>query len=172
MMVSLGPTARATIVIGLIGLTQISAMPHLTIAGFVIDLFLILTVISGILAGSDRAVGIGFSCGLLADLVVNSPFGMNILVLVLVGWGAGALAPQLVETNRVLRSLTVGLTASSGIALYALMAWLIGYSYDAENRIEFLVLATGVVASFVNLLLERIVRTILLIEPAIYTSRV
>ena len=50
---------------------------------------------------ADRAVGIGFSCGLLADLVVNSPFGLNTLVLVLVGWGAGALAPQLVETHEI-----------------------------------------------------------------------
>ncbi|HAN06857.1 MAG TPA: rod shape-determining protein MreD [Acidimicrobiaceae bacterium] len=172
MMVSLGATLRVTIVVGLICLTQISAMPHLTIAGFVIDLFLILTVISGILAGIDRAVGIGFSCGLLADLVVNSPFGMNTLVLVLVGWGAGALAPQLVETNRVLRSLAVGLTAASGVALYALMAWLIGYSYDAENRVELIVLITGMAAFFVNLFLERIVKWTLFIEPVGYPSKV
>ena len=172
MMVSLGATARATTVIGLIGLTQISVMPHLTISGFVIDLFLIFTVISGILAGSDKAVGIGFSCGLLADLVVNSPFGLNTLVLVLVGWGAGALAPQLVETHRFLRSLTVGLTVSSGVALYACIAWLIGYSYDAENLIELVVLITGMAAFFVNLFLERIVKWALLIEPAVYPSKI
>ena len=52
MMVSLGATARTIIVVGLIGLMQVSVMPHLTISGFVIDLFLILTVISGILGGS------------------------------------------------------------------------------------------------------------------------
>ena len=172
MMVSLGATARATIVIGLIGLMQISIMPHLTISGFVIDLFLILTVISGILSGSDRAVGIGFSSGLLADLVVNSPFGLNILVLVLIGWGAGALAPQLVEMHRFLRSLTVGLAVSSGVALYACIAWLIGYSYDAENQIELVVLITGTAAFFMNLLLERIVKWALLIEPAVYPSKI
>jgi|TARA_B110000438_G_scaffold93729_1_gene93175 rod shape-determining protein MreD len=172
MMVSLGATARTIIVVGLIGLMQVSVMPHLTISGFVIDLFLILTVISGILGGADRAVGIGFSCGLLADLVVNSPFGLNTLVLVLVGWGAGALAPQLVETPRFLRSLTVGLTVSSGVALYACVAWLIGYSYDAENRIELVVLITGMAACFVSLFLERLVKWALLIEPSVYPSKI
>jgi hypothetical protein len=66
----------------------------------------------------------------------------------------------------------VGLTASSGVALYALMAWLIGYSYDAENRVELIVLITGMAAFFVNLFLERIVKWTLFIEPVGYPSKV
>jgi len=165
MMSAAGRFARFVVLIAAALALQVSAASQLTVAGYVIDLLLFVAVSAGVNGGSDRGALIGFGCGLASDLVVQTPFGMWILTMAVVGYAAGGATHFLVDGGRAARSLVVGLIAASGVGLFVCIAWLLDLTYVTEQNVPIIIAVVGGSSILLNLLAERPIRSGLLIRP-------
>lgn len=141
-------------VIGLLLLTaallQTAVFPHLTIAGFRPDLLLLLTAAFSFRDGPLTGVLVGFSAGMLTDLLLVEPaLGTTAVVLVAVGYSVALLRPYL-ATSSITAPLAVafgtGLLATAG---YGLLSRLLG---DPRYELE-LVVASSLIVGLYNALL-------------------
>jgi len=66
-------------------------------------------VAAGLTSGPDRGALAGFAIGVVADLVVVSPFGLTALAYTVVGWAVGSLRMVAVDPGGVHASITSAL---------------------------------------------------------------
>ena len=144
---------------------QVSVASQLTVFGYVLDLLLLVAVCAGVNGGSDRGAVIGFGCGLASDLVVQTPFGMWMLVLSVVGYAAGGVTSRVVDGGRWSRSFVVGMLAASAVSMFVALAWLFDLRYVTGRPIASIVAVIGFSSVLLNPLVERPVRWGLLIRP-------
>lgn len=110
-------------VIGLLlisaALVQTALFPYLALGGFRPDLLLLLTAALALRDGPLTGTLVGFSAGLLNDLLlVQATVGISPLVLVCVGYLVGVARPYL-----ALGSVTVPLAIAAGSGLLATLAF-------------------------------------------------
>lgn len=165
MMAAAGRFSRFVVLIALALLMQVSVASQLTLFGYVIDMLLLLAVSAGVNGGSDRGAVIGFGCGFAADLIVQTPFGMWMLTMAIIGYAAGGVTERVVDGGRALRSLVVGLIAASGVGLFVVFAWLLDLSHVTSRPVAVIVAVTGLGSLLLNPAIERAVRWGLLIRP-------
>ena len=164
-MAAAGRFSRFVVLIAVALVLQVSVASQLTVFGYVLDLLLLVAVCAGVNGGSDRGAVIGFGCGLASDLVVQTPFGMWILAMSVIGYAAGGATNQLVDGGRGVRSLAVGVIAASGVGLFVGLAWLLDLSYVVERPVAVIIAVTALGSALLNPLVERPVRWGLLIRP-------
>lgn len=160
-----GRFARFVVLITLALTLQVSVASQITVFGYVTDLLLLLAVSAGVNGGSDRGASIGFGCGLASDLIVQTPFGMWILTMSVIGYVAGGATDRLVDGGRTLRSVIVGLIAASGVGLFVALSWLFDLTYVTDQPVAAIVAVIGLSSMALNPLVERAVRWGLLIRP-------
>ena len=80
---------RTLLVILIALVLQVGVIDQLVVLGAHADLFPILAVGAGLLAGPQRGAAIGFVTGLVADLVVTTPYGLSPLCFTIVAFGMG-----------------------------------------------------------------------------------
>lgn len=165
MMSAAGRLARFVVLISFALVLQVTVASQLTVQGYVVDLLLLVAVSAGINGGSDRGGVIGFGCGVASDLIVQTPFGMWMLTMAVIGHAAGGITHQVVDGGRFTRSLLVGLVAGSGVGLFAVLAWLMNLTYVTERPIAIIIAVVAVSSALLNPLVERPVRWGLLIRP-------
>jgi rod shape-determining protein MreD len=68
---------------------QVGLLDQIVIAQAHADLFLLLAISAGLVAGPQQGAAIAFTFGLVADLFVQTPFGLSSLCYVLVAFAAG-----------------------------------------------------------------------------------
>ena len=91
------------------------------------DLFLLFAVGAGLVGGAERGGLWGFAAGLLADLQpVTTPFGLNALVLTLVGFAVGQGSEALVRGPWWLATAVTTAASAAGTLLYVAVALLVG----------------------------------------------
>jgi rod shape-determining protein MreD len=73
-------------------IVQVGVLNGLVVDGAHPDAFLLLAIVAGLVAGSQRGAVVAFFVGLVADLFVLTPFGLSSLCYVLVAFGVGAVA--------------------------------------------------------------------------------
>ncbi len=83
---------RVAALLAVTAVVQIGILNGLVIDGAHPDTFLLLAVVAGLVAGSQRGAVVAFVVGLVADLFVLTPFGLSSLCYVLVAFGVGAVA--------------------------------------------------------------------------------
>lgn len=129
-----GPTAMTTtswarLVLVLIAalVVQVAVVDQVTVLGAHADLMVLLAAAAGLLAGPERGGLVGFLVGLVADLVVTTPYGLSSLTFVLVGFGFGLLrlAPSARETRTVQVAACV-VAGAAGTLLFGLLGALVG----------------------------------------------
>ncbi len=108
---------------------QVAVVDQITVLGAHADLMVLLAAAAGLVAGPERGGLVGFLVGLVADLVVTTPFGLSSLTLVLVGFGFGLLrlAPSARETRMGQAAACVA-AAATGTVLFAFLGALVGQS--------------------------------------------
>jgi rod shape-determining protein MreD len=81
---------RRLFVVGfVVVLLQVCAFQQLVIAGAHPDLFLLVAVSAGLVAGPQAGAVVGFLTGLVADVFMPTPYGLSALCFVLVAFGVG-----------------------------------------------------------------------------------
>jgi rod shape-determining protein MreD len=83
---------RLAFVVLMTAIVQVSVFNQLSLHGAHPDGFLLLAVMLGLLAGPQQGAVLAFAVGLVADLLVQTPFGLSCLTYVLVAFGVGSLA--------------------------------------------------------------------------------
>jgi rod shape-determining protein MreD len=73
-------------------IVQVGLLNRITVHGAHPDAFLLLALMLGLLAGAQQGAVLAFAVGLVADLLVQTPFGLSSLCYVLLAFGVGSLS--------------------------------------------------------------------------------
>ena len=73
-------------------LVQVGVLNQIVIGGAHPDVFLLLAISAGLVAGPQRGAVMGFTLGLVADVFVQTPYGLSSLCYVLVAFAVGLAA--------------------------------------------------------------------------------
>ena len=96
---------------------------------------LLVAMAGGFLTGSERGALIGFGVGLLADLFVETPFGLSALAYALVAFAVGALQSGIIRSAWWIAPVTAFAASFAGVLLYALLGALIGQAHFVSPRL-------------------------------------
>lgn len=131
-------------------LLQTAFFPHLAIAGFRPDLLLLVTVAFALRDGPITGIAVGFSAGLVHDLLLmDAPVGIYTVILLAAGYTVGIVRPYM-PSSAVFAPLAVAF--ASGVvatSVYAVFARLLG---DPRFTIELAIQASLLVALYNTLL--------------------
>jgi len=109
------------LVLGFI-LLQTTALNFIAINGIKPDLVLVVVILNGFLRGTREGAFLGFSVGILQDLVGGGYFGLNALTKMFAGYLAGLGEGRLYRDNRVIAAgLTWVCTLGAQLAFYLLL---------------------------------------------------
>ncbi len=127
-------------------LVQVGVLSQIVIGGAHPDIFLLLAISAGLVAGPQRGAMIGFTLGLVADVLVQTPYGLSSLCYVLVAFAVG-LADGTMTTRPTLgfQSVAALLGGAGGALLFAGLGTLIGQ--PSVPRHQLVVVAAVVGAS-------------------------
>ena len=170
-MASAGPLGRCALLLVGAVVVHVGLLTHMTPAGVIVDLLVLLAVAGGLVGGRSTGASFGAGCGLASDLIVHTPFGMSLLVLTLVGYLSGRIAEQLGSARWFARATVASLLAAGGIGLFVCAGWLMDLEYVTEAPIVRIAVVTAIAALLVNPLLERAVRWALVIRPRVSAER-
>lgn len=115
---------------------QVTLLSHVSIAGVVPNLVLVLVVVAAIVRGPSFAAGLGFTAGLLLDLAppADNVAGRWALALVVVAYLAGRVR-QDARSSVVTAVLVVGACSFVGTSIYAISGMLLGDSVPGTGSI-------------------------------------
>ncbi|MEJ7764890.1 MAG: rod shape-determining protein MreD [Acidimicrobiales bacterium] len=114
----LGRNGRVLILILGAILIQGPVLDRLQVARAHPDLFLLLPVIAGLVAGPGEGAWVGFLAGLAADVPLPTAFGLSALVFTLTGFAVGTIVQTLLEGPWWVVPLTGAVGTAIGEFLY------------------------------------------------------
>lgn len=126
---------------------QVAVLDQIVVLAAHPDVMILLAGAAGAVCGPARGATIGFVLGLVADLVVPTPYGLSPLTFVLVGFGAGLV--RSLPGDRDGRSMQVAtclLSGAAGTLCYAVLAALLGQPGMLDRQVVFSVLVVTVAA--------------------------
>ncbi|MFA9446515.1 rod shape-determining protein MreD [Egicoccus sp. AB-alg6-2] len=145
-------------------LLQTALFPFVSLGGFRPDLLLLVTLAIGLRDGPLAGLRVGFSAGLLVDLLVSqSPVGLAALVYTAIGFTVGLARPYVAPESVTAPVILAFLTGLLGTASYGVLALLLG-----EDRITPLLLLQG---SFAVALYNTLLAPIVLAAVRVLSSR-
>src|SRR3954464_6303603 len=91
--------ARARVLLVIFGvlILQSSLLEGLRAAGIPTDALVLVAVVAGALGGPERGALVGFVAGLVADLFLQTPFGLSALAYCLAGFTVGVLQGNVIR---------------------------------------------------------------------------
>jgi rod shape-determining protein MreD len=120
------PAIRYIVIIGTAAFLQYTLFSQFRIAGVSADLFLVVAIAAGIVAGSERGAVIGFVCGLCLDLLVVTPFGLGAISGLVAGVVAGLLEGATIHSARWLTAAIAFISSCVGVLAFAVAGALLG----------------------------------------------
>jgi rod shape-determining protein MreD len=120
------PAIRYIVIIGSAALLQYAVLSQFRIAGVSADLFLVVAIAAGIVAGSERGAVVGFVCGVCLDLLVVTPFGLGAISGVVAGVVAGLLEGATIHSARWLTAAIAFISSGAGLLAFAIAGALLG----------------------------------------------
>lgn len=120
------PAIRYVVIIGTAALLQYTLFSQFRIAGVSADLFLVVAIAAGIVAGSERGAVIGFICGICLDLLIVTPFGLGAISGLAAGLVAGLLEGATIHSARWLTAAIAFISSGVGVLAFAVAGALLG----------------------------------------------
>jgi rod shape-determining protein MreD len=136
---------RWALIVSVAIVLQVGLFDDLRISGVHPDLMLLLAVCAGLTGGPGEGAGVGFACGLLADLFLPGRFGVTALAYALTGYGAGVAGDTVVRPARWISVGLVVLSSAAGTLLYAAIGQLLGQHSLSDPRLGVIVGIVSVV---------------------------
>ena len=125
-------------------LLQTSILSALRVDGVHADALLLLAVAAGLAAGAETGAAIGFLTGVVADLFVQTPFGLSALTFAFVGFGTGALRSALLRSAWWVTPVTALLASGGGVVAFAVLGAVVGQDHLVTPRLVPIVIVVGV----------------------------
>jgi rod shape-determining protein MreD len=120
------PAIRYVVIIGTAAFLQYTLFSQFRIAGMSADLFLVVAIAAGIVAGSERGAVIGFICGICLDLLIVTPFGLGAISGLAAGLVAGLLEGATIHSARWLTAAIAFISSGVGVLAFAVAGALLG----------------------------------------------
>jgi rod shape-determining protein MreD len=134
---------------------QSSLLEGLRSAGIPTDALVLVAVVAGALGGPERGALVGFGAGLVADLFLQTPFGLSALAYCLAGFAVGVLQGNVIRAAWWIMPATAFIGSAVGMALYAVIGAMVGQSHLVQPRLGFIALSVGLVNAPLSLLVAR-----------------
>ncbi len=109
---------------------QAVLLPLIFAPGTKPDIILIIVVACGVLAGRERAIGVGFFAGLLQDFASGNIFGLNTLSKMATGYAAGLAERKVFKESVVLPVLAVIIATFFNSAIMHAFLFILGYKIE------------------------------------------
>lgn len=153
---------------------QTSLLSAFAVGGVSLDLALILTVYCGVLLRGDRGIWVGFSIGLIQDLLSGSLLGVNTLSKSIIGFTFSTLKDKLmVEGFIPISAILLAASFFDGLVYYLCMTALLqaqipfGFLF---NTLPVYALYNALVGPILFFMINRVIKLILRKFPALEGS--
>jgi rod shape-determining protein MreD len=120
------PRLRIAAVLVLVLVLQTSLLVRLRVHDVHPEALLVLALAAGLVAGPERGAVIGFFAGLVADLFVETPFGLSALTYCLAAFAIGSAFSSVMRSTWWISPLTVLAGSALGVSLFVLVGLLVG----------------------------------------------
>jgi rod shape-determining protein MreD len=110
------------------------------------DALLLVALMAGLIAGPERGAVVGFCAGLLADLFLQSPFGLSALAYCLVGFAVGSVQSGILRAAWWIPVVTASGASVAGVVLFAVLGAMVGQPDFVSPRLA----AIALVVAFMN----------------------
>ena len=137
---------KVAFVVLLVFLIHVSLLGEIHVHRVRPDAMLLTAILAGLIGGPERGAIVGFVAGVLADLMLQTPFGLSALVLSLLGFGVGTLQGGILRTSWWIPSLTALAASAVGVVAFALLGALVGQNQLLEPGLSHLATIAGIVA--------------------------
>lgn len=134
-----------------------AVLPQVRVLGVAPELLLLLGIATGIVAGPERGALVGFAAGLLADSLLQTPFGLSALTYSIVGHLAGVLQATVPHVGLWVPTSTAAVASAAGVMLFGVLGAVLGEEQLLGSR---LLLVIVVVAVLNGLLLPLVARPV------------
>jgi rod shape-determining protein MreD len=164
-----GTVGRLTLLVILTVVIQVSGMQSITLLGGTIDLIPLVVGGIALYGGSIAGAAVGFSCGLLLDLLVGQDVGASSLVLTAVGYFVGRYG-EVNEPANALLPIPVGAATTAAYLIgTTIVSLMLGFdatiSVLAFRAMFLTVILNTLVALPVFALVRKIIRPVLTRDP-------
>ncbi|MCC5954125.1 MAG: rod shape-determining protein MreD [Acidimicrobiia bacterium] len=117
------PGFRMAAIVGTMAVAQVAVFSQFRLGGVAVDALLCLTIAAGLTAGDRRGALMGFTCGVVADLLITSrPLGLSALGWTIVGYLVGRYQGTTTRSSPVVASLVAVVGTVGAVVLYLLSA--------------------------------------------------
>jgi rod shape-determining protein MreD len=149
---------RAPLLVVLVLLAHLTLLTSFRVDGVAPDAMLLLTVAGGIAAGPAAGALLGFACGLVIDLFLQTPLGLSALVFSLTGYAVGSVQTGILRSSWWIPVFTVLVASAAGVVLYALVGGVVGQPNLVTLRLPVIAGLVGVLNAVLAPVALRLVR--------------
>lgn len=135
---------RVALVLALTLVLHITLLSRLRIDDVRPDALLLVGAMAGLVAGAERGAIVGFAAGLLADLFLQTPFGLSALAYSLVGFGVGSIQSGILRAAWWIPMVTALGASAGGVVLYGILGAMVGQSEFVGPRLGVIAVLVGV----------------------------
>lgn len=134
---------------------QVVLLSGLRDAGVRTDALLLLPIAAAIVGGSERGALVGFVAGFVADLFLQTPFGLSALTFSVVGFAVGVLQGNVIRAAWWIAPLTALVGSAAGIVLYALIGAVVGQPHLVRPELGVIALSVALVNAPLSVVVVR-----------------
>jgi rod shape-determining protein MreD len=129
------PAVRVPPLLLVVWILHTAVFPQLRVFDVSADVLLLVAIASGVVAGPERGATMGFVAGLLADLLLQTPFGLSALTYCLVGWAVGSIQTRVLHATWWIPVLTGAAATAGGMLLFAALGAVVGQDQLVSMRL-------------------------------------
>jgi len=107
------------------------------------DALLLVAIVAGLVAGPERGAIVGFAAGLLADVFLQTPFGLSALAFCLIGFAVGSVQSGILRSAWWIPVATALVASAAGTVLYAVLGAMVGQGQFVSPRLPVIALIVG-----------------------------
>jgi rod shape-determining protein MreD len=126
---------RAALALTLTLVVHLTLLSRIRIDDVRPDGLLLVALMAGLVAGPERGAVIGFCAGHLADLFLQTPFGLSALTYCLVGFAVGSLQSGILRAAWWIPVVTAAAASAAGVVLYAVLGATVGEGEFVSPRL-------------------------------------
>ncbi len=135
-----------------------TVFPSLRIAGVMPDVMLLMAVAAGLDGGPLHGALLGFTSGMLSDLLLPTPMGLSALVFTLVGYTVGVTKGGLLRDTWWFPVLVAFVASSAGEGVFALAGTMLGETDLMNVHLSTIMLVVGILNGILAPAMLRVMR--------------
>jgi rod shape-determining protein MreD len=135
---------------------QVVVLSGLRESGIRTDALLLLPIVAAIVGGSERGAIVGFVAGFVADLFLQTPFGLSALTFSVVGFAVGVLQGNVIRAAWWIAPLTALVGSAVGIVLYAVIGAVVGQGHLMRPELAVIAVSVALVNAPLSIVAVRL----------------